>query len=262
MSEYLLDNQAAQAGDRFGALSALFDPVTDRHFEAIGVGPGWRCWEVGAGGPGVPRLLAQRVHADGNPGTVLATDIETRWLGNVPAGVEVRQHDVVRDEPPGDGFDLIHARLVLAHLPEREQVLHRLAAALRPGGLLFVEDIDTMLQPVAFLDPQGDMEHLANRIRAGFVSLLEQRGVDMTFGRKLPRLLRACGLADITCDGRVTLEHPGGAELERANIDQVCAGLIEQGHATAAEINTYLDALAELTPAGPPLISAYGRRTA
>lgn len=253
MPEYILDNQAAQAGDRFGALSALFDATTDRHFATMGVGPGWRCWEVGAGGPGVPRLLAAR------GAEVLATDIDIRWLSDLD-GVEVRQHDVARDELPGTEFDLIHARLVFAHIPEREKLLHRLASALAPGGRLFIEDVDTALHTSAFLDPQEEVHHLGNRMREAFVKLLDQRGVDTAWGRKLPRVLRACGLVDIVCDGRVTLEYPGGADLERANVDQVREGLIAQGFATAEEIDTYLAALDRLSPAGPPLISAHGRR--
>jgi len=256
MSEYLLDNRAVQAGDRFGALSALFDRVTALHFDEIGVGSGWRCWEIGAGGVGVPRLLAERVGS----GSVLATDIDTGWLGSVPPGVEVRQHDVVNDELPGTGFDLIHARLVLGHLPEREHVLRKLATALRPGGWLFIEDIDTEFESSAFLDPQTDIERLGNKIRAGFVNLLAQRGAAITFGRTLPRLFHTVGLIDIVADGRITLEHPGGAELERANIDQVRAGLVAQNYATEDEIESYLAALAELTPTGPALISVYGRR--
>ena len=51
---YLLDNQQAQAGQRFDALSVLFNPSTFRHARALGVGPGWRVWEVGAGSPSVP----------------------------------------------------------------------------------------------------------------------------------------------------------------------------------------------------------------
>jgi len=47
---YLLDNQQTEAGRRFEALAALFDPTTFRHMERFGVGSGWRCWEVGAGG--------------------------------------------------------------------------------------------------------------------------------------------------------------------------------------------------------------------
>ncbi len=51
---YLLDNAAVQAGDRFGALAALFADRTIGHVEGLGIRRGWRCWEVGAGGPSVP----------------------------------------------------------------------------------------------------------------------------------------------------------------------------------------------------------------
>src|SRR3954453_13258396 len=74
---YLLDNRQVEAGTRFGALAELFDPSTFRHLRARGVGTGWRCWEVGAGGRSVPDWLAQHV---GPSGHVLATDIDTSWL--------------------------------------------------------------------------------------------------------------------------------------------------------------------------------------
>ena len=85
---YLLTNAAAQAGDRFSALSALFDSVTFGHFGAVGLDEGWRCWEVGAGGSWVPARLASVV---GPRGHVLATDIDTAWLEEEQlAGVEIR----------------------------------------------------------------------------------------------------------------------------------------------------------------------------
>ena len=74
---YLLDNQQAQAGQRFDALSELFDPVTFRHLAAVGVTAGWACWEVGAGGIGVPAWLAEQV---GSSGRVVASDIDTAWM--------------------------------------------------------------------------------------------------------------------------------------------------------------------------------------
>ena len=81
VTEYLLDNRAAVAGARFAALSALFDDNTRRHVDALGIGPGARCWEVGAGGPTMPQLLAQRV---GPGGHVLATDLDVSWIDQVP----------------------------------------------------------------------------------------------------------------------------------------------------------------------------------
>jgi hypothetical protein len=57
---YLLTNAAIQAGDRFAALSMMFYPVTFAHLEALGIGPGWRWWEVGAGGMSVPRWMGRQ----------------------------------------------------------------------------------------------------------------------------------------------------------------------------------------------------------
>ena len=91
ISDYLLDNRAAAAQSRFAALSALFDDVTFRHIQALGLQRGWRCWEVGAGGPSVPNWLADRAGPDGH---VLATDIDTSWIDGVAPQVEVRRHDI------------------------------------------------------------------------------------------------------------------------------------------------------------------------
>jgi SAM-dependent methyltransferase len=208
----------------------------------------------------VPAWLADRVGRDGR---VVATDIEPSGItprDGVP--VEVRRHDVAHDEPPGDGFDLVHARLVLVHVPDRDAAIQRMAASLRPGGCLLIEDFDVALQPLACPDAAGPDQALANRIRAGFVALLGQRGVDLEYGRKLPGILRALGLADVAADAYFPVALPAGAALDAANVAQVRDGLVAQGHATGEEIERHLAALAEgqLDVAVPPLVSAWGRR--
>jgi SAM-dependent methyltransferase len=257
---YLLDNRAPDARTRFEALSALFDSVTMRHVDRLGVRAGWRCWEVGAGGPGVPRLLAERV---GPTGYVLATDLDVGWMStDMPASVEVRRHDVATDEPPDPEFDLVHARLVLVHVPQRDEALRRMVAALRPGGLLLIEDFDVNLQPLACVDARREVEHRANRVRAGFLELLAQRGADLAYGRALPRLLRAAGLTDVAADAFAPVALPAAAALEIANVRQVEAALISQSRASADEVDAHLRAVAdgELDIATPPLVSAWGRR--
>src|SRR4051794_41597838 len=75
---YLLDNARAEAGERFVWLAELFDGVTRGHVDRLGIGAGSRCWEVGAGGPGVPQALAAAVGATRD---VLAPDIDPAGLG-------------------------------------------------------------------------------------------------------------------------------------------------------------------------------------
>jgi trans-aconitate methyltransferase len=53
----------------------------------------------------------------------------------------------VTDPLPDAAFDLIHARLVLIHVPEREEVLARLVAALKPGGWMVEEEFDSQSLP-------------------------------------------------------------------------------------------------------------------
>src|SRR5271154_3035731 len=74
---YAFENSGTQTAARFSALADIFDPGTIRHLTEIGVGSGWHCLEVGAGGGSIATWLCDRV---GGNGRVLATDIDTRFL--------------------------------------------------------------------------------------------------------------------------------------------------------------------------------------
>ncbi|GAA0248840.1 methyltransferase domain-containing protein [Actinomadura nitritigenes] len=257
---YLLDNRRTEAGTRFEAISELFDQWTFRHLEALGAGPGMRCWEVGAGGPSIPAWLGARA---GEHGRVLATDIDVSWTRPAAGGaVEVRRHDIVADPPPAETFDLVHARLVLVHLADRDRALRTMVDALRPGGVLLVEDADPALQPLACLDEHGPEQRLANRLRHDFRALLADRGADLAYGRTLPRLLREAGLDGVRADAYFPITSPACGVLEAATIRHVRDELIAAGHATPDEIDRHLDAIAggrlDITLA--PLISAWGRK--
>jgi hypothetical protein len=93
---------------RVDALSSLFDPVTFRHFDALGVDQGRRCWEVGTGGVTAANWLAHHVGARGR---VLATDIDISWASDqLDSAVEVQRHDITSDDITSEQFDLVHAR--------------------------------------------------------------------------------------------------------------------------------------------------------
>lgn len=165
-------------------LSALFDPASLRQFDACGIAKGWRCWEVGAGCPTLVRKIAERI---GDTGNVLATDIDASWAKEATShNVQVRTHDIAQDPATDESFDLIHARLVLVHIPERQRAFQNMVSALKPGGWLVLEDADPALQPLSCVDVYGLEQELANRIRQGFRALLSTRGADTSFGRRLP----------------------------------------------------------------------------
>jgi len=259
-NEYLLENRKTEAAQRFTSLSALFDPVTLRQFDACGMADGWRCWEVGAGGSALVQAVAKRV---GPAGHVLATDIDASWTqGAASPNVDIRTHDVALDPPPGDPFDLVHARLVLVHVPERERAFRNMLSALKPGGWLVIEDADPALQPLSCIDAYGPEQELANRIRQGFRTLLSKRGADLGFGRKLPRMFRDAGVTDIAAEAYFPITLPECAPLEVATIKMIRSDLLDHAIATDAEIEQHLENVRAgvLDLSQPPMISVRGRK--
>ena len=267
MSGYIFDNAAEQETEqRFGSLAALYDPRTIRFLEATGVGPGWRCLEIGAGGGSVATWLADRVGATGH---VTATDIDPRFLTAlatlVRPNIEVLRHDVTADPLPEAAFDLIHARLVFIHLPAAREVLGRVAAALKPGGWLVIEDFDPTLvaeRTYATADPSDT----ATAIRAftALERLRASRGVAPGWGRGLYQAFRALGLTKVGMDGQVAV-HPGGsagARLFKANFAQIRDAAIAAGLIAAAELDRMLALLddPDFAISTPVMFTAWGRR--
>jgi SAM-dependent methyltransferase len=257
---YLLDNEQSAAGRRLDALSSLFDASTFRHIQDLGLRAGWRCWEVGAGGPSVAGWLGEQV---GPQGYVLATDLDVSWMTASTASVfEARRHDVGLDSPPADVFDLVHARLVLVHVPQRGRALAAMVSVLRPGGWLLVEDADPALQPLICLDELGPAQELANRLRRGFRALMAERGADLGYGRTLPNALRATGLVNVQADAYFPITSPACAALETATVEQIRGRLVEHQLATDAEIDAHLANVANgvLDLATSPMISAWAQK--
>lgn len=229
VSTYLLSNEAVQAGGRFAALARTYDAVSTRALAAAGAGPGLRCWEVGGGGGTIAAWLADQA---GPAGSVLVTDIDPSRLGDLARrrNVTICRHDVVRDELPAEGFDLIHARLVLLHLPERRLVLDRLIGCLRPGGRLVIEDFDCEWTPVLAAPDQAARE-VFETVHGVFLGLLRDQGADPAWGRELYSELTRHGLSQVSTS-TYAVAWPGGGEgidLHRVNTDQLADRLRSAG---------------------------------
>jgi ubiquinone/menaquinone biosynthesis C-methylase UbiE len=260
-TSYLLDNVAPQAGGRFAGLEACYDQSTFGYLSALGLGVGWRCWEIGAGGGSVVRWMAAQV---GQSGSVLGTDVNLDWIdGGMPREVELCRHDVTCDEIPSSAYDLIHARLVLQHLPERDKVIERLVAALAPGGWLVLEEF-TRIFP-ACPQPSTHEQRGFNRVYNAFRELLNRSGANTTaYPRALPWRMQRTGLVQAGAEGRLVFATGAspGAAVFRANLQQTGDQALDAGLITAGDLTTSLRALDDpgFTFAMPLLISAWGRR--
>ncbi len=232
MTDYAFPNAWEEARRRLTLLESIQDPSSIRCAEALGVGPGWRCFDVGAGGGSFARWLAGRV---GEAGSVVAADVDTRHLEELAGpGFEVRRMDISRDELPAGEFDFVHTRLLLIHVPEREEVLRRLAATLRPGGALLVEEDD--IHPILSTG-EGDY-------RAGwdaFLAATSEAGVDPVWARALPERLDALGLRDVDAEVDTQLFRGGSPVAEFWSLtwlqvrDRTDAAAIDRGRAALAD---------------------------
>ena len=263
MSRYIFDNAAVQTGQRFSSLETLFDQWSIQHLASTGIGEGWRCLEVGGGSGSLARWMAERV---GPAGQVLVTDIDPRFLTSAvtEANIEVREHNIVTDPLEPASFDLIHERLVLIHLPEREMVLRKLVEALRPGGWLVVEEFDITLVDGRFASRQPEMTASMEKMAAALTQLMAARGPKRDLGGSLFGLLNDLGLAQVGAAGSFVIGSGGSAttNLRRANYDQVraesvAAGLIDD--AEAERVLAYMDDPA-FVMSSPTLVTAWGRR--
>jgi hypothetical protein len=177
--------------------------------------------------------------------------------------VRALRHDVGAEDPPATDLDLVHARLVLTHVPRRQTALTRMVSALRSGGWLLVEEADPGLQPLICPDDYGPAQQRANRLRNGFRTLMAGRDADLAFGRTLPRLLREHGLIDVAADAYFPITAPACAALELATVEQIRDRLISAEIATVAEIDQHLENVATgQVPdlATSPMISSWGRK--
>ena len=261
MSRYLFDNAAVQTAGRFSVLESRYDTASRNALARTGLGPGWRCLEIGGGGGSLGDWLGELV---GPEGEVTVTDIEPARAASRrrAANVRVLRHDITRDPLPGDGFDLVHARLVLLHLPERQRVLERLAGALRPGGWLVVEEFDCGWTPV-LAAPDDSSVLLFERLHGSLLALLEKSGAEPLWGRHVVRAMLRAGLTEVTATTYAEA-WPGGGEgigLHRANTGQVAHDLAELG-VTADELDAFLALLDDprFVVNSYPLVSALGRR--
>jgi 2-polyprenyl-3-methyl-5-hydroxy-6-metoxy-1,4-benzoquinol methylase len=228
MTTYAFRNDARE---RLVGIETTWDGKTIRHLEALGVGPGWRCLEVGAGGGTIAEWLARRVAPDGD---VLAVDLDTQFVDRVEApNLETRNLDIRTHDLPHESFDLVHARLLLSHV-HASNALERMLAALAPGGVILLEDFD--------YDRAGGLfppHPLTLRAVDAVLSEIEIGGWNRSFGSELYRRLTAASLQDVAAEGTCFLV-PGGTEptaVERLTFEVLRQPLVARGALSEDEVD-------------------------
>lgn len=194
-TDYLFDNSSSDGLAHMDMLSRVLDQHSTRIIDRTGIGPGLNCLDVGAGGGSMSRWLADRVAPGGE---VTAIDIDTSRMPEHP-GVRVHQHDLDDglDGTLAGPYDLVHARLVLTHLPRRREILHELADVLAPGGWLVVGDVSA--RPLGVLS-----EHTARDVgvweriqHLSHEAVSPTGGIDLEWAHRINDTMVEAGLQEL-----------------------------------------------------------------
>jgi SAM-dependent methyltransferase len=256
MSTYQFGHEWEDERERLASIEEFNDPGTIRHLEALGVGPGWSCLEIGAGGGSITAWLCERVGAGGH---VTATDLDTGFVDRLDyPNLEIIRHDVATDDLPDGRFDLVHERAVVEHVSSRAEVLARLVAAVRPGGWLLCEDTDfaTLVH--------GSPHPAVGKAAGAMVEFLRSTGADLDYGRHLYSDLSEQGLEEVGGEGRVYMMRGAdrSSTVLRHSLERVREPVLAGGSVTEEELDAALALLDDPSTAvvSPLMMAVWGRR--
>jgi hypothetical protein len=139
--------------------------------------------------------------------------------------------------------------------------LKRMIAATKPGGFVFVEDMEMMTWIDITPSPAMD------RVRAGMFKLFEMAGANAFLGRTLPFMLDAAGLEDVWAEGRIAMGNrwdSAGLQQFKLMLVEMHEFLIGTGLATAEDLDESIRLIDDPAWQGmpPAVVAAYGRKPA
>jgi SAM-dependent methyltransferase len=228
------DYFAASAGydlelERVQCMERVLDPITFPRLERISIGEGWKCLEVAAGAGSVAAWIGDRVGAQGS---VLAIDVNTRFLDHLRPPIIVNAVDLVNDDIGSAAFDLVHSRNILHHLARPDETFEKMAAAVKPGGWLCIEEGDLGAARAVDLAYPGALEW-TEQTRSICDRQRDAGVMDLFFGRRVRALIERTGFETVSSDG-VTNVWRGGEDASR-NWDLACEVLHAAGTVTDDE---------------------------
>jgi SAM-dependent methyltransferase len=233
MPKYVLDHHLKGERKRLALMSQLLDPMHRRHIESLHVvRPGARTLEVGCGNASISAWLAERVSPGGG---AMAFDLDLSLVDVHPAGIELRQGDIVAGPVEPGNFDLVTARAVLHHVTDPEAAVANLVASLRPAGALLLIEPDFL--PTSIAEPP--------EVRAfwdGWLQWSREHGIDYQIGRTLAPRLAALGLEQVGGSAETAIYNGGSlwANYWTQTITELRDELISLGKLNHALVDTFL----------------------
>lgn len=232
---YLLDNQHTLANERFACLEELYDnrsfDLIDRHISHLDT-----VWLPGAGSGSLARPLSYVAKK------VIVTDMNTTWFPQF-SRESIEAYEQNLDTDPYPECTVIHARLVLQHIPGWKRLLAKFWDHLPEGGLLIVEELDPVIpyRP----EPKTEEDRLQNWVGNGFTTLLGLHGADYASGRELVGTLGDAGFGIVHAEGYQATGFGNNAatKLMKVNAQQTRKELVDRAGVSNADVDKYIELL-------------------
>jgi SAM-dependent methyltransferase len=202
--KYLLGDATREAA-RLRAQAHLWDPVSHALFDRLKIRRGWRILEIGPGQGSLHLELRRRAKAPVDAverSPVFASRLRSIVRRDGFGNGQLWQTDLLDAPLERSGYDLIFARWVFLFLPHPEDHIRKLVGALKPGGLLAIEDYHRDTFALIPRPPEWFNFILADR--AFFAS----QGGDASIGSRLPDLYCDAGLTPISIELTIKTGRP------------------------------------------------------
>jgi ubiquinone/menaquinone biosynthesis C-methylase UbiE len=212
-------------------------------FDLIGVGEGSAVIDVGCGVLGVLHLLANRV---GPTGHVVGLDREARMVqsgrqfaARLGFDVEFVQADATATGLPDRSFDLVHARTLLLNVQNPHDILAEMVRITKPAGIVAIQEPDASAWTCDPPHPAFDI------LRAAILGAYRRTGKDFNIGRRIARMLRQAGCADVRvrATARVTQRGDYYHTFLLTIAGLVRDVIVQAGELTGDELDSYVHAL-------------------
>ncbi|GAA3348831.1 methyltransferase domain-containing protein [Amorphoplanes nipponensis] len=241
-STYMFDNDTTEAARQVQILADVLDDHTISVLESVEVPHDGRCLDLGAGAGTISTWMAGELVPAGH---VDILDLNPRHIPTHDR-TTVITGDVTTHEFTAAAYDLIHARLLLMHLADRDQVLARVAAALKPGGVLVVSDWETTHLDEMFVRGSAEVAAAFLAFQRALIGLGETGGMDSRWARRIPAAMTDAGLVGVTAQtfNRVWVGGSAGMLLHDCNSRQKQTELLAAGM-TLEQLDTLRTAMTD-----------------
>jgi ubiquinone/menaquinone biosynthesis C-methylase UbiE len=234
--------RGGQAGAaRLRLINRVKWPSTERLLSNAGLRAGMRVLDLGCGGGAVALKIAALV---GPEGEVVGIDLDPSILRLAQQQADdsklsvTFRHLGAEELDEVEAYDFVYARYLLSHLGRPERALEAMVRALRPGGLLAVEDV---FFPGHLCYP---LNSAIDRYLQLYQAVVRAKGADPEIGPRLMGMALEAGLSDVQVELVMPIFRQGeGKQVAQVTLEHIREAVLGAELATSTEVDAVISDL-------------------